>query len=144
VDIEMSASDLISKKRYQALCNSFNTKDSSNETAKKKINYIRNISNIDVFGDPIQPNWFGVVLTPNELDRYPDANIKSAIQTTPLVTKTPEMTIEPALKNRLPPNMCGSCFPTEGIYRGEGPFVEGEYQYIACGACGVGGCGNSS
>ena len=134
----MSASDLISKKRYAALCNSFDSKDSSNETAKKKINYIRNTSNTDINGDPIPTNWFGVVLTPNELSRYQDAQIKSLIKTAPLLTKTPDMTIEPALKNRLPPNMCGSCFAQKGIYRGIGPFVPDKYQYIACTACGMG------
>jgi hypothetical protein len=133
----MSASDLTSKKRYAALCNSFDRKDASSETAKKKINYIRKTSNIDINGDPIPTNWFGVVLTPNELDRYPDAQIKSLIQTTPLLTKTPDMTIEPALKNQLPPNMCGSCFAQKGIYRGVGPFIEGKYQFVACSACGI-------
>ena len=56
----MSASDYISKKKYEHMKNTFRTKDSSNEISKKKINVIRNVHNIDVFGEPIETKWFGV------------------------------------------------------------------------------------
>ena len=135
----MSASDYISKKKYEHMKNTFRTKDSSNEISKKKINVIRNVHNIDVFGEPIETKWFGVAFSNTEIQLCPDAHIDSMIHTKPLITKTPERTIEPALKKRLPPNICGSCFPQKDIYTG-GPFIEGAYKFIACNQCGeVGG-----
>ena len=136
IQIIMSSSDYISKKKYKNMLNKFTTKDSGNETAKKKINIIRNIKNTDIFGDPISTTWFGVGLTAKEINQSPNAQIKSLVHTTPLFTKTPEMTIEPALKNMVPPNICGSCFPSyKDVYLG-GPFVEGKYKFIACNQCG--------
>lgn len=118
------------------MLNKFGTKDSSSETAKKKINVVRNIQNLDVFGDPITTTWFGIDLTTTDIRNVPNAKIQSLIHTTPLITKTPEMTIEPALKNMIPPNICGSCFPSyKDVYMG-GAFVEGKYKYIACNQCG--------
>jgi hypothetical protein len=132
----MSSSDYISKKKYKHMSNNFTTKDSGNETAKKKINIIRNIKNTDIFGDPISSTWFGVGLPTNEIKQSPNAQINSLVHTSPLFTKTPEMTIEPALKNIIPYNICGSCFPSyKDVYLG-GPLIEGKYKFIACNQCG--------
>lgn len=132
----MSASDFISKKKYHTMNNQFTSKDSGNETAKRKINVIRNVQNKDIFGDPIPTAWFGVELNPGEIRQCPNARIQSLVVTTPLITKTPDMTITPALKNQIPPNICGSCFPSyKSVYMG-GPYVPGQYKYIACNQCG--------
>ena len=139
----MSASDYISKKKYENMNNTFGTKDSSNEISKKKINVIRNVSNTDIFGESIPTKWFGVKFSNCENQLLPDARIESMIHTKPLITKTPERTIEVALKKRLPPNICGSCFPQKDIYMG-GPFIEGAYKFIACNQCGQGAYDNTT
>lgn len=130
----MSASDYISKKKYDSMRNEFTTKNASSETMKRKINVIRNIEHVDENGDKVPATWFKVpVLNRNDIS---NASIVSDIVTTPLMTKPPEMTIEPALKIRKNPPLCGSCFPTRRIYTGQGEFVPGMYDYIDCNQCG--------
>ena len=97
----MSASDHTSIKKFHSMNNKFSSKSSGNETAKKKINVIRNINNSDVFGIAIEKTWFNIPIT----NTCVNATIQSSIITTPIISKIPDMTIPMAIKFRNKPNI---------------------------------------
>jgi hypothetical protein len=132
----MSSGDLIAKKKYNAMAHTFSTKDSSNKTLTTQINHIYKTKNVDVYGQPLPNNWFGIPIPRKEITACPCASIDSKIKTSPLITKPPEMSIEPAIKNQLPWNLCSSCVDEHRIYLGIGPLIPGFHKYVLCEACG--------
>ena len=132
----MSASDYIARKKYDSIHNILTTKNSSSETVKRRINVIRNVVHVDENGDSVTPKWFNVPITTLNCHDISYAHIVSDVITTPLMSKPPEMTIEPALKVRKNPPFCASCFPTKRIYTGQGEYIPGMYDYIECNQCG--------
>ena len=107
----MSASDNTSIKKYNSMNNQFSRKSSGNETEKKKINVIKNVSNTDVFGFAVEKTWFNIPITNTCVSA--NATIQSSIITTPIIYKIPDMTIPVALKFRNKPNIIS--FDANGI-----------------------------
>jgi hypothetical protein len=101
----MSSSDRTSIKKYNAMNNQFSSKSSGNETTKKKINVIRNVSNNDIFGITIEKTWFKIPITNTNVSACANATIQSSIITTPIIYKIPNMTIPLAVKLRKTPNI---------------------------------------
>jgi hypothetical protein len=78
----MSASDYILKRKYEVMCNKFETKDANNQIIKTKINCIRCISSEDVFGNTYPITYFEI---PLDTTKTSNAIIESSISTTPLI-----------------------------------------------------------
>ena len=135
----MSSSDYIRKKRYDAMHNVFTSKDSSNQTAQLTINTVRDTIVTDDYGEVLDPVWFDVTMNPQPLCDISSAIIASCIETTPLMSEPPKMTIYPAVKLKPEPNFMGGDFPGELlIYYGDGPLIYGQHQFVSCKVCGEG------
>ena len=71
----MSASDLITRYKYEKSCNLFTTKTASNQIAKNQINAIRCIESSDIYGNPYPKTWFDV---PIHINEFPESKITSS------------------------------------------------------------------
>lgn len=116
-----SSSDFISRKRNQALQNTFQEKSSSNLTKITNIKTIMNTCSVDENGYIEIPTWYNVPLSttyPNCINAdFGDRN-KQIVYTTPRMFVIPKQTNGPSWNIRYEPNFCG--FPvnkTEHSYR---------------------------